>query len=207
MATLGRSALWRRLDTTGTEHVLYDDSQGLRARGTIISADPVPYVCQFQLLTDETWATRMFEVETEGAGWRRRVRLERAAGRWRVTANESGRLDQLLARAGRPGAALPGAELPEELTPATDVDLQFSPLTTMLPLRRLGLLHEPDTVPHTITAAWVLLPELTVLPSEQTYRAIGDDKVRYQSGSFAAELAVDPDGLVRHYPGLADRVV
>ena len=78
MATLGRSALWRRLDTTGTEHVLYDDSQGLRARGTIISADPVPYVCQFQLLTDETWATRMFEVETEGAGWRRRVRLERA---------------------------------------------------------------------------------------------------------------------------------
>jgi hypothetical protein len=148
----------------------------------------------------------MFEVETEGAGWRRRVRLERAAGRWRVTANEAGRLDQLLARAGRPGAALPGAELPEELTPAYDVDLQFSPTTTMLPLRRLGLLREPDRVPHSITVAWVLLPELTVLAAEQTYRPLGDDRVQYESGSFAAELTVDPDGLVRHYPGLAERV-
>lgn len=207
MSLLERSVLWRRLDVDGTEQVLFDDGAGLRARGTAICADPVPYTCRYQVLTDEHWATRMFEVEAEGGGWRRQVRLERAAGRWRVTTNERGRLDRVLARAGRPGAALPGTDLPEELTDAVDVDLFNSPLTNTLPLRRLGLLgSEPDGAEHRITAAWVLLPELTVIPSEQAYTVLGPESVRYSSGRFQADLTVDRDGFVRHYPGLADRV-
>lgn len=207
MSGLGRSILWRRLDVDGAEQALYDDDAGLRARGTVICADPVPFTCRYQLLTDEHWATRMFEVEAEGGGWRRQVRLERAVGRWRITTNERGRLDQVLARAGRPGAALPGTDLPDELTDAVDVDLLGSPLTNTLPLRRLGLLgHQPDDSEHRITAAWVLLPELTVVPSEQAYRVLGPDTVRYSSGRFHADLTVDPEGFVRHYPGLADRV-
>jgi uncharacterized protein len=204
---LGRSIVWRRVDVAGDEHVLFDDTAGLRARGVAIAVDPVPYTCRYQLLTDDGWATRMFEVEAEGAGWRRQVRLERAAGRWRVTTNESGRLDKVLARAGRPGAALPGTDLPEELTGALDVDLFNSPLTNTLPLRRLRLLpaDQPDATEHRITAAWVILPELTVLPSEQAYTVLGPDRVRYSSGKFSAELTVDGDGFVRHYPGLADR--
>jgi hypothetical protein len=208
MSVLPRSVLWRRTDVTGVEHALLDDRQGLRARGTALAVDPIPYTARYQLLTDERWATRMFEVEAEGAGWRRQVRLERAAGRWRITTSEQGRLDKVLATAGRPGAALPGSDLPERLDPALDVDLLDSPLTNTLVLRRLGLTG-PDGLKvgeeHTITAAFVLLPELAVVPSEQTYTMTGKDTMRYASGDFRAELTVDADGYVRHYQGLAER--
>jgi hypothetical protein len=207
MSVLPRSMLWRRTDVAGIEHALLDDRQGLRARGVAISADPVPFTARYQLLTDERWATRVFEVEAEGAGWRRQVRLERAAGRWRITTSEQGRLDRLLSRAGRPGAALPGSDLPERLDPAHDVDLLNSPLTNTLVLRRLGLTG-PDGLSdgqHTVTAAYVLLPELAVLPSEQSYTVLGPDRVRYSSGDFSAEVTVDGDGYVRRYEGLAER--
>jgi hypothetical protein len=94
---------------------------------------------------------------------------------------------------------LPGIEDPDLLTDALDVDLSGSPLTNTLPLRRLGM------VESTITVAWVLLPSLAVVPAKQSYRPLGPGRVRYSSGSFAAELEVDDDGFVVRYPGLAQR--
>jgi uncharacterized protein len=204
MSVLPRSVLWRRTDVTGVEHALLDDRQGLRARGTAMAVDPIPYTARYQLLTDEHWATRMFEVEAEGAGWRRQVRLERAAGRWRITTSEQGRLDRALAGAGRPGAALPGSDLPERLTPALDVDLLNSPLTNTLVVRRLGLTGD-DRASHQVTTAFVTLPELVVLPSVQTYTMLGAGRLRYASGDFSAELTLDGDGYVTSYQGMADR--
>lgn len=208
MGVLPRSVLWRRTDVVGVEHALLEDRQGLRARGVAMAVDPIPYTARYQLVTDEHWATRMFEVEAEGGGWRRQVRLERAAGRWRVTTSEQGRLDKVLAAAGHPGVASPGSDDPAALEPAYDVDLLNSPLTNTLVLRRLGLVG-PDGLAagaeHTVTAAFVVLPSLLVLPSTQTYTLTGRDTLRYASGDFRAELAVDGDGYVERYEGLAER--
>lgn len=88
---------------------------------------------------------------------------------------------------------------PDELHGALDVDLAGSPLTNTLPLRRAGF---TDT---TILAAWVLVPSLQVVPAEQTYTMLGPGKVRYTAGAFTADLDVDTDGYVVHYPGLARR--
>lgn len=208
MSVLARSALWRRLDTNGTEHVLYDDRNGLRARGTVLSIDPIPHTCRYQLLTDERWATRLFEVEAEGAGWQRQVRLERSSDGWRVTTHERGELAKALARAGRPGPALPGTDRPDQFADALDVDLLNSSLTNTLPLRRLGLVPggRADGKGHEVIAAWVLVPELTVLPCHQTYALLAPDRVSYESGSFATELTIDRNGLVAHYPGFAGRL-
>ena len=124
--------------------------------------------------------------------------MERAAGRWRVTTAEQGDLDAALRAAGRTAAApLPGIEDPDSLADAYDVDLYASPLTNTLPLRRVGL------VDVTITAAWVLLPSLAVVASEQTYTVLGDKRVRYASGTFRADLDLDEGLFVTNYPGLA----
>jgi hypothetical protein len=184
--------------------VIYVERAGLRARGTALAVDPVPYTCRYDLLTDESWATTRYEVTVEGAGFMRSVRLERAAGRWRVTANEQGNLDAVLLAAGHPRADQPGCEDPGTLHAAFDVDLGGSPLTNTLPIRRLGLLDQPG-VRHTIEVAWVLVPSLEVVVSSQVYRAEGDGVVRFTSGSFTADIEVDERGYVRHYPGLADR--
>lgn len=188
------------------------ERSGLRARGTALAATPVPYACRYDLLTDESWATTRCEVTVEGAGFLRSVRLERAAGRWRVTATEQGNLDAAMLAAGHPRTDQPGCEDPGTLHDALDVDLGGSPLTNTLPIRRLGLLeaiHAPAAdavgVRHTIDVAWVLVPSLEVVVSSQTYRPAGDGVVRFSSGSFAADVTVDERGYVRHYPGLADR--
>jgi hypothetical protein len=82
-----------------------------------------------------------------------------------------------------------------------DVDLGFSPVTNLLPIRRLGL----SIGAHArVRAAWVRFPELTVEPLEQTYARVASDRYHYESagGVFRGELAVDAFGCVVDYPGL-----
>ncbi|MEU6021063.1 putative glycolipid-binding domain-containing protein [Micromonospora sp. NPDC047134] len=205
MPTMPNSLLWTRIDTAGAEHALADDSHGLAAHGTQVAADPIPYTCRYQLLTDPQWVSLRLEVEVEGAGWRRSVRLERASDRWRVTAAEQGDLDAALAATGHAPAGLPGVEDPDRLADALDVDLGGSPLFNTLPVRRLRLADQPAGTNFPISVAWVLVPSLTVLPAEQVYTALGGDRFRYASGSFSAEIDMDPGGFVLHYPGLARR--
>lgn len=205
MSVLPSMRAWRRTDGGGWEQVVFADRQGLTARGVAMGLAPVPFTATYQLLTDEAWGTALFEVEAEGAGWWRHVRLERAAGRWRITTGERGRLDRVLATAGSPGATLPGTDLPEQLDEALDVDLLNSPLTNTLPVRRLGLADRAGER-HEITAAFVLLPTLTVVASRQAYTVHAADRVGYSSGDFSAEVELDADGFVRRYEGLAERV-
>lgn len=204
MSTLPKSRFWVRTDTAGADHALLDDARGLYARGVAAAATPVPYTCRYELVTDESWATTRLEVNVEGAGWLRTARLERAAGRWRVTTAEQGDLDRALGAAGHHRAELPGIEDPSRLIDAVDVDLGAAPLFNTLPIRRLGLHGAPAGASHTITVAWVLVPSLKVLPAEQVYTAL-DGKVRFSSAGFTADLDLDAEGYVTHYPGLAER--
>lgn len=205
MSTLPKSLLWHRVDTIGADHALLDDRRGLYARGVTMASSPVPYTCRYELVTDDAWATIKLEVSAEGAGWLRTTRLERAAGRWRVTTAEQGDLDKALVAAGHPAAGLPGTEDPSMLDDALDVDLDASVLFNTLPVRRLGLAGEPAGAEHSITVAWVLVPSLEVIRAEQVYTALGPQRVGFASEGFTAELSLDPDGYVTHYPGLADR--
>jgi hypothetical protein len=200
-----KALVWQRTDVNGAEYAALDDGRGLKARGVAIAADPLPYACRYDLTTDEGWVTVAFEATVEGAGWQRTVRMERAAGRWRVRAGEKGDLDAAMTAAGRRAGLMPGAEDPERLAEALDVDLYASPLTNTLPLRRLRLRDAAPGTQTTITAAWVLLPSLAVIPGEQTYTILGPGRVRYASGTFTADLELDADGYVTHYPGLARR--
>jgi uncharacterized protein len=220
---LPRALLWVRTGAPGAEQVSFDDRRGLIARGVQLATDPVPYACRYELYTDEGWATARFEATAEGGGWLRTVRLERAAGRWRVTTAEQGDLDAALRAAGRAAvpvssrgretagsaplrplaapavAPLPGIEDADRLANAYDVDLYASPLTNTLPLRRIGMID------FTITAVWVLLPSLAVVPSTQSYTVTSPRSVRYASGDFRADLDLDEDRFVVRYPGLAER--
>ena len=85
---------------------------------------------------------------------------------------------------------------------ALDCDLAFSPLTNFMPARRLA--GEP--VDHVM--AWVSVPDLAVLRSEQRYEPIDARHVRYVGldSDFTADLELDEEGLVVRYPRLAERV-
>jgi hypothetical protein len=193
--TFPKAALWRRLDVPGAEHVLYDDRRGLTAQGVQLAHEQQAYRVSYELTTDERWATTRLDVTAEGPGWQRRVLLARDK-QWRVTASERGDL---------PGGHMAGIEDPYRLDDALDVDLAASPLTNTLPIRRLGLLGAPAGTQHTILAAWVIVPSLTVVPDKQTYTVLDGRRVRYASGDFTAVVELDTDGFVTRYESLAER--
>jgi hypothetical protein len=203
MATFPRALLWQRTDTTGTDLALVDDRRGLHARGVATAASPVPHTCRYELTTDAEWASVRLELTAEGAGWLRTARLEKAAGRWRVTTAEQGDLSAALRASGQAPVGLPGTEEPGRLADAIDLDLGAAPLFNTLPIRRLGLLGRPAGTARTILAAWVRVPSLEVLPAEQTYTVLGGGRIRFASGTFTADLTVADDGHVIDYPGLA----
>ncbi|GAA2607562.1 putative glycolipid-binding domain-containing protein [Dactylosporangium fulvum] len=195
---LPRAFAWQRTDTTGGEFATLDDRRGLHAKGVAFAADNSLYMCRYELHTDDGWATTRLEVTSEGAGWLRSLRMERAAGRWRVTTGEQGDLERVL-----PGAPFAGMEEPDRLHRVLDVDLYNSPLTNTLPVRRLGLHRAAPGTQVTIEAAWVLLPSLAVLPVDQTYEVLEGRRVRYSSENFTAVIELNEEGYVTEYPDLA----
>lgn len=206
MGMLSAGLFWERRDVPGSEHVRLDARNGLYAQGVALAATPVTYSCRYEVQTDPGWASVSLDVRTEGAGWARGVRLELAAGRWRVTASEQGDLDAALTSAGHARAGLPGMEDPDRLFGAFDVDLGCSPLTNTLPIRRLDLMRGEVGLSHRLSVAWVLVPSLEVVQADQIYTPLGESRIRYASETFSADLSVDDDGFVLDYPGLARRV-
>jgi len=159
------------------------------------------YALSWTLVTGADWVTRRLEVAARGLGsagatWSRDLVLERGDdGRWRCDARAAGTLD-----APQPGIADPGT-----LDGAVDCDLGLCPVTNTMPALRLGLLDR-DVAPTELVVAWVEVPSLRVVPDRQTYAsAVVDGRrlARYASAGFGADLALDADGVVVDYPGLA----
>ena len=93
-----------------------------------------------------------------------------------------------------------GAEC-REVEGAVNLDLNFSPSTNLLPIRRLDL-EVGQEAP--VRAAWLRFPSFDLKPLEQTYRRLGPSSYRYRSeGGFEAELDVRPSGFVALYPGFS----
>jgi hypothetical protein len=94
---------------------------------------------------------------------------------------------------------LNGEECPA-VAGCVDLDLNFSPVTNLLPIRRLGLAVGQSA---DVQAAWLRFPEFTLEPLPQVYRRTGETSYRYESadGAFVAALTVNAAGLVTRYPG------
>jgi hypothetical protein len=137
-----------------------------------------------------------------------RLDYELAAGpdmateRLELTAHDRrGRRTLTLAR-GSDGAWTANEDPQDHVRGALDCDLAFSPLTNFMPARRL---HDD---PADLVMAWVSVPDLAVLRSEQRYEPVDGAHVRYVGldHDFTAVLELDEDGFVVRYPGLAARV-
>lgn len=103
-------------------------------------------------------------------------------------------------RDGRARWTLDGAPI-DAVTGCIDIDLSFSPVTNLLPIRRLEL--DRGKRAH-VRAAWLRFPEMTLEILDQTYTRIARHSYHYESGggAFKRDLTVDSDGLIVAYPGL-----
>ncbi|HEY3171370.1 MAG TPA: putative glycolipid-binding domain-containing protein [Thermoanaerobaculia bacterium] len=172
--------LWRRLDRPGHESArLFPAEGGWQLAGTAVFAhDREPCSLSYRIVCDSEWRTRSVEV----TGWlgEETIRVE--------------------ARVGRAGAWKVGGAEAAQIDGCVDVDLNFSPSTNLLPIRRLNLGVGEQ---REVRAAWLRFPSFWFEPLEQSYRRLSRNRYRYESagGRFETDLEVDKNGFVTRYPG------
>src|SRR6266542_2782470 len=173
-----RRVAWRRGDEVETDEwcTLTVRPTGATLMGTVIGAqNGLPLRIEYRVLTNPNGQTAAVHVRQWHGFEQRQLALDR---------NEKGAWS-------RDGATV------RQLKGCTDVDLEFSPATNALPIRRLRLAVGAS---ESIQAAWVRFPELTVEKSRQRYTRVDDEGTyRYASDSFEADLTADEDGLVYGY--------
>jgi hypothetical protein len=176
-----QSILWQRLDRPGHEFgrlsLLQPDHELF---GTAVFAhDQIPCRLDYLIVCDSKWQTLSGKV----TGW---VGNEKVEIDIRVDSNHCWRLN--------------GKDCPQ-VTGCIDIDLNFSPSTNLLPIRRLDLATGREAK---VRAAWLRFPDFTLEPLEQLYRRADDTIYHYESagGSFVTDLQVNTTGFVTLYPNL-----
>jgi uncharacterized protein len=172
---LSQPILWRRLDLPGHESARLT---GTTLHGAAVFQHSGATRLDYEIVCDDAWRTRSARV----SGWIGdgivHVRILHDNGIW--TMNDE------------PVAAVAGC---------IDVDLNFSPSTNLLPIRRLNLNIGDEAE---VRAAWLRFPSLALEPLVQTYTRLDTNRYRYSSagGSFVAEIEVDALGFPIEYAGL-----
>ena len=180
MKTLS-SILWRRLDVAGHEYAeLRSQPHGWLLDGTaLFEHEKQPTRLEYEVKCDETWTTLSATVRGRVGTRDVDVRIVRHAdGSWDLN-------DQRCI----------------VVSGCLDVDLNFSPSTNVLPIRRLNLSIGQKAQ---VRAAWLRFPSFALEPLEQSYHRLGERLFRYESdgGKFVAELEVSEAGLAQRYGNL-----
>jgi hypothetical protein len=186
MSHLIQTGLWRWLKATGLERFeLFRNSEEWVLRGTILlSAAGGSAETRYEVVCDDSWNTRRADISFRDEAGERALKVAFEKGQWYVNGLKD-----------------------NSLTGCKDIDLEWSPSTNTLPIRRLSLAIGEKSGP--VTAAWVRFPGLTIEPLSQQYERTADQRYRYTSrgGEFVAELAVDEEGLVQDYEGIWQRAL
>jgi hypothetical protein len=176
-----KTIVWRRLDLPGHEFgTVVPREDRWELSGTAVFAhEGSPCRLDYFVGCHADWRTSAAHVK--GVIGEREIDLRvsvDAAQRWRLN----------------------GVECPA-VAGCLDIDLGFSPITNLLPIRRLSL-----TVGEAaeVKAAWLPFPSLVFEVLPQVYRREGKWIYRYESGggNFVRMLEVNAVGLVTNYPGL-----
>lgn len=175
------SILWRRLDLSGHEACRLFSKDGAWAlSGTAVFAfEGQGCRLQYEVECDATWRTRSATV----SGW---IGAEPIDVAIRVDANHQWWCND---------------DVCPDVEGCDDVDLNFSPSTNLLPIRRLALRVGENTE---VRAAWLRFPSFRLEPLVQSYRRLDETTYRFESdgGRFAAELRVNAAGFVTTYGDL-----
>ena len=174
------SILWGRVDTKGHEAArVYRDDDGWYLDGAAIFLhDGAPCRLEYLIECDLEWRTMSASID----GW---------------VGDDVIELELLVSEGGI--WSLNDEEI-KDVGGCVDIDLNFGPITNLLPLRRLEL--KPGES-KSVSAAWLRFPTFDLERLDQTYTRLDDSTVKYESrdGDFVRTLKVNSAGLVLEYPG------
>ena len=173
-----QTRLWRRLDHPGHEAVrlVGQGDRWILAGTAVFQHDRQACRLDYRVVCDALWHTISASVE----GW---------VGSRSIAANVTVDPARQWSLDGKSATGVSGC---------IDVDLNFSPATNLLPIRRLNL---ADGQQAEVRAAWLRFPTFNLEPLVQIYQRLDRHHYRYESGGgrFVADLEVDDAGLVVRY--------
>ena len=176
-----QTILWRGIEMPGHEHcsVYQEAGRWFVSGAAVFHSDTEPCRLEYLIECNSAWETSAARVSGWVGDQAIDIELETDSDhRW----------------------SLGGTEQPH-VEGCTDVDLNFSPSTNLLPIRRLNLSIGQQAP---VNAAWLRFPTFELERLEQIYHRVDQTTYRYESngGSFVSELKVNDFGLVTNYPGL-----
>jgi uncharacterized protein len=173
---------WAAQQFPGVEHVMaHSDASGFRADGQLVMVEDRPVRVSYLLECDSRWRFTALAMTVTDSESERTLRLSATAdGRWQTDGTSRPDLDGCI-----------------------DIDINCTPLTNTLPIRRLSWTPGAS---HDLSVAYVSVPELTVRPVGQRYTQLEPSLYRYESGTFRTDLPVDEAGFVLDYPSYWNRV-
>lgn len=178
---MSHSILWQGIDLGGHEAArVYELNTEWCLEGTaVFSSDNRPCRLSYLVVCDSSWKTLRGSV----SGWLGNDNIDVAIAvdgvhRWRLNGVEK--------------SAVNGC---------VDLDLNFSPSTNLLPIRRLNLAVGQQAE---VSAAWLRFPSFELELLSQVYTRLDEFTYRYSSagGTFTRDLTVNAFGFVTDYPGL-----
>jgi hypothetical protein len=176
-SSLAATILWRRLDRPGHEYARLErhESSWTLSGVALFEFESASCRLDYSVSCDSSWLTTGARV----SGWVGSRKVEAV-----VTVDNSG------------SWRLNGAPSPD-VRGCFDVDLNFSPSTNLLPIRRLALAVGESAEVH---AAWLRFPSFTLERLDQIYTRLAERTYRYESsGGFRAEVRVNEAGLPISY--------
>jgi len=179
MSLVTSSILWRRLDRAGHEAARLSsrDGQWLLDGSAVFQHEEQPCRLEYAIICDSAWNTT--SVRVDGSVGPRDVSVVIEVDVKRQWTMNGVRVEQV--------------------SNCLDVDLNFSPSTNLLPIRRLALAVGDQAM---VRAAWLCFPGFELEPLEQIYRRESAEIYGYESagGRFKTRIDVNGDGFVTRYP-------
>lgn len=176
-----RTIIWRRLDIPGHEYarITKEDFQNIIEGAAILAREKQFCKIEYKIICDLHWQT--LSAKVSGFVGEKTIEIE-------ISVNEEKRW------------TMNGIEI-SSVENCTDIDLNFSPVTNTLPIRRLDLAVGENAE---VRAAWLGFPSFALEPLEQIYGRTGENEYTYESanGAFRTEIETDEFGIVVKYPDL-----
>lgn len=185
MGKVRRHLYWFPEGDPGCEQLDFSfGTDGLRAVGLVLRGQGNSHFrCRYELEADGSWQFQRLVISTAGDSDQpcRREIIRDAQGDWLID-----------------------GEAASQLAGCSEVDIQVTPFTNTLPIRRLQMARGER---QDLRVAYVPLPSLDVEPVDQRYTCLvplgtSGGLYRYEGlfRNFSADLQVDSDGLVLDYP-------
>lgn len=185
---MSTQVLWTPLDAIGLESLVLSNTQTeILAHSVVIGiTDGVPFRLSYAISCDRAWQMRAATVELLHQNHILQLQTD-GNGNWFDGDDQ-------------PISALAGC---------SEIDISVTPFTNTLPIQRLNLIPGESAE---LAIAYITIPQMTVAPAPKRYTCLNADEngalYRYEglSTGFTADILVDSEGLVVHYPEIFKRV-